>query len=43
VGYDGTLRLGNRVGFPRFVWTEYVQVGEMRYMPQDEVLVVADE
>lgn len=43
VGYDGTLRLGNRVGFPRFVWTEYVQVGEMRYMPQDEVLVVSDE
>lgn len=39
-GYDGSLGVGDRVGFPRYVWTEYVQTGSLRYMPQDEVLCV---
>lgn len=39
-GYDGELTLGDRAGFARFDWTEYVQAGMMRYMPQDEVLCV---
>lgn len=39
-GYDGDLALGDRIGFTRFEWTEYVQCGNMRYMPQDEVLCV---
>lgn len=39
VGYDGTLIEGDHVAVDRFQFTEYMQVGKTRYVPQDEVLV----